>query len=97
MSHNKVFNNTIPIRVSVANWDENTGGGDVEADISHINRNVAQVHNNGGGLVNSESTIHDRMTDSNLHLESIEENTRTIITAILHFSDYGSCVFFYRL
>lgn len=87
MSHNKVFNNTIPIRVSVANWDENTGGGDVEADISHINRNVAQVHNNGGGLVNSESTIHDRMTDSNLHLESIEENTRTIISKIQNNSD----------
>lgn len=80
MSSNKVFNNTIPIRVSVANWDENTGGGDVDADISNINRNVAQVHNNGGGLINSESTIHDRMADSNLHLESIEENTQTIIS-----------------
>lgn len=69
------FNSTVPELVKVSNWPENFGTdiSQIEVDVSKIESNTSQVHNDGGALVDSESTLHDRIIDTNLHLESLEE------------------------
>lgn len=67
----------VPMLVHVDNLGESQS-----EELQSITENVSQVHGEMGELEPSESTLQDRLADTNSHLENIEDTSTAASTTL---------------